>query len=119
MGYTSAQLEEFRDRTVDDLVGPDLKLLIVGINPSLWTAATGAHFARPGTGFTPRCGTPTSPTGQKRRSAGNRSASAVRHCGWCPTRADSTPRDPTVAGCGLPGASRRGRHRQAGAMTPW
>lgn len=36
-----------------DLVGPDCRLLFVGINPGLWTAATGAHFARPGNRFYP------------------------------------------------------------------
>lgn len=46
-------LEEFRDATVDDLVGPDLRLLFVGINPSLWTASVNAHFARPGNRFWP------------------------------------------------------------------
>ena len=51
MGFTRAELEACRGRTVDDLVGPGLRLLFVGINPSLWTAATGAHFARPGNRF--------------------------------------------------------------------
>ncbi len=53
MGYTREQLLAFRDATVEDLVGPGLKLLFVGINPGLWTAATGAHFARPGNRFYP------------------------------------------------------------------
>ncbi len=51
MGFTRAELEACRGRTVDDLVGPGVRLLFVGINPSLWTAATGAHFARPGNRF--------------------------------------------------------------------
>jgi TDG/mug DNA glycosylase family protein len=38
---------------VDDLVGPGLRLLFVGINPGLWSAATGSHFARPGNRFYP------------------------------------------------------------------
>ena len=38
---------------VDDLIGDDCRLLFVGINPGLWTAATGAHFARPGNRFWP------------------------------------------------------------------
>ena len=50
-------------RTVPDIVGPDLKVLFVGINPGLYSGATGHHFARPGnrfwpalhrSGFTPR-----------------------------------------------------------------
>jgi TDG/mug DNA glycosylase family protein len=46
-------LESYRDATVDDLVGPGLRLLFVGINPGLWTAATGTHFAHPGNRFYP------------------------------------------------------------------
>ncbi len=53
MGFTRAQLLHFQDATVPDLVGPGLRLLFVGINPGLWTAATGAHFARPGNRFYP------------------------------------------------------------------
>jgi TDG/mug DNA glycosylase family protein len=53
MGFTRAELEAFRDSTVDDLVGPGLRLLFVGINPGLWTAATGTHFAHPGNRFYP------------------------------------------------------------------
>ena len=53
MGFTRAELESFRDATVADLVGPGLKLLFVGINPGLWTAATGTHFAHPGNRFYP------------------------------------------------------------------
>jgi len=48
-----ADLEQFVGATVDDLIGPGLKLLFVGINPGLWTAATGAHFAHPGNRFYP------------------------------------------------------------------
>lgn len=47
------ELEQYRGKTVDDLVGPDTKLLFSGINPSLWTAAVNAHFARPGNRFWP------------------------------------------------------------------
>ncbi|MCA2212239.1 G/U mismatch-specific DNA glycosylase [Wangella sp. NEAU-J3] len=36
-----------------DLVGPDLRVLFSGINPSLYSAATGHHFARPGNRFWP------------------------------------------------------------------
>src|SRR5580765_1652133 len=53
MGFTRAELEAFRDKTVPDLVGPGLKLLFVGINPGLWTAATQTHFAHPGNRFYP------------------------------------------------------------------
>lgn len=36
-----------------DLIGPGCRLLFVGINPSLWSARVGAHFARPGNRFWP------------------------------------------------------------------
>ncbi|HYE61619.1 MAG TPA: G/U mismatch-specific DNA glycosylase [Phycisphaerales bacterium] len=39
--------------TVPDLVRPGLALLFVGINPGLWSGATGYHFARPGNRFWP------------------------------------------------------------------
>jgi double-stranded uracil-DNA glycosylase len=67
MGFTRAELESFRDVEVPDLL-PDadqpLRLLFVGINPGLWTAATQSHFARPGNRFYPallRAGIITSP----------------------------------------------------------
>lgn len=53
MGFTRAELESFRDATVADLIGPGLRLLFVGINPGLWTAATQTHFAHPGNRFYP------------------------------------------------------------------
>jgi TDG/mug DNA glycosylase family protein len=53
MGFTRAELESFRGATVPDLVGPGLRLLFVGINPGLWTAATQTHFAHPGNRFYP------------------------------------------------------------------
>lgn len=53
MGFTRAELERYRDHEVDDLVGPGLKLLFVGINPGLWTAAVNTHFAHPGNRFYP------------------------------------------------------------------
>jgi len=53
MGFTREELESYRDEEVPDLVGPGLKLLFVGINPGLWTAATRTHFAHPGNRFYP------------------------------------------------------------------
>ncbi len=53
MGFSRAKLESYRDASVPDLVGPGLKLLFVGINPGLWTAATQTHFAHPGNRFYP------------------------------------------------------------------
>lgn len=42
-----------RPGTVDDLLPDSLKLLFVGINPSLLSAETGNHFAHPGNRFYP------------------------------------------------------------------
>lgn len=53
MGFTRDELEAARDVTVPDLVGPDVRLLFVGINPGLWTAASQTHFAHPGNRFYP------------------------------------------------------------------
>ena len=53
MRPTRADLAAARDRTVPDLLPDELRLLFVGINPGLWTAAVGAHFARPGNRFYP------------------------------------------------------------------
>jgi TDG/mug DNA glycosylase family protein len=53
VGFTRAQLEAARDVTVADLIGPGTRLLFVGINPGLWTAAAQAHFARRGNRFYP------------------------------------------------------------------
>ncbi|MEL4503411.1 mismatch-specific DNA-glycosylase [Luteococcus sp. H138] len=53
MGFTAAELQRFAGRAVPDLLPDPLRLLVCGINPSLWTAATGAHFARPGNRFYP------------------------------------------------------------------
>lgn len=53
MRFTRAELEAFRGSEVDDLVGPRLRLLFVGINPGLWTAAVGTHFAHPTNRFYP------------------------------------------------------------------
>lgn len=60
---TKAELEAARDRLLPDLLGDRLDVVFCGINPGLWSAATGHHFARPGnrfwpalhaSGFTPR-----------------------------------------------------------------
>lgn len=53
MGFTQQELAAFEGKTVDDLLGPDLRLLFVGINPGLWTAATNTHFCHPSNRFYP------------------------------------------------------------------
>ena len=40
-------------KTVADLIAPGLEVLFCGINPSLYSAAVGYHFARPGNRFWP------------------------------------------------------------------
>ena len=64
---TPAELQAARTKRVHDIIAPDLKVLFVGINPGLYTAAIGHHFGRPGNrfwpalhaaGFTPRLLTP-------------------------------------------------------------
>jgi len=42
-----------RLRTLADTVGPDMTLLVVGLNPSLYAADAGVGFARPGNRFWP------------------------------------------------------------------
>jgi TDG/mug DNA glycosylase family protein len=44
---TRAQLESARGASVPDLVAPGIQVLLVGINPSLWSGLVGYHFARP------------------------------------------------------------------------
>ena len=63
---SSADLAAARNQTIPDVLpapGEPLRVLFCGINPSLYSAATGWHFARPGnrfwpalhlSGFTPR-----------------------------------------------------------------
>ena len=40
-------------KTVEDVIEPGLRVLFCGINPGLYTAAVGHHFARPGNRFWP------------------------------------------------------------------
>ena len=51
--FTRAELESFRDAEVPDLAGPGMRLLYVGINPGLMTAALQIHFGNPGNRFRP------------------------------------------------------------------
>lgn len=65
---TKADLLAAKDKTVRDVIGPGLRVLFCGINPGLYSGATGHHFARPGNrfwpslyqaGFTPRLFNPS------------------------------------------------------------
>ena len=60
---TRADLLAAKNKTVRDVIAPGLRVLFCGINPGLYSGATGHHFARPGNrlwptlhqaGFTPR-----------------------------------------------------------------
>ncbi len=51
--FTRAELESFRGVEVPDLVGDGIRLVFVGINPGLRTAATQIHFGNPGNRFRP------------------------------------------------------------------
>lgn len=64
---TREQLAAATTRSVRDLIAPALRVLFVGINPGLYSAAIGHHFGRPGNrfwpamhagGFTPRLFSP-------------------------------------------------------------
>lgn len=50
---TKEQLLAATEKTVRDVIAPDLHVLFCGINPGLYTAAVGHHFARPGNRFWP------------------------------------------------------------------
>lgn len=50
---TRADLLAAVDLTVPDLIASDLKVLFCGINPGLYSAWAGHHFARPGNRFWP------------------------------------------------------------------
>jgi TDG/mug DNA glycosylase family protein len=50
---TREQLAAAVNKTLPDILEPGMKLLLVGINPGLYTAAIGHHFGRPGNRFWP------------------------------------------------------------------
>lgn len=50
---TRADLLAAQDKTVRDVIAPALRVLFCGINPGLYSGATGHHFARPGNRFWP------------------------------------------------------------------
>lgn len=65
---TPAEIQAAVNSTVPDIIAPQLKVLFCGINPSLYSAVVGHHFARPGNrfwktlygaGFTERLFSPT------------------------------------------------------------
>jgi len=50
---TKDELAAAATALLPDLIGPGLHVVFCGINPSLYSAATGHHFARPGNRFWP------------------------------------------------------------------
>lgn len=63
MRPTRQEVERAEGSTIEDVLAPGLKVVFCGINPGLYSGATGHHFARPGnrfwktlhlSGFTPR-----------------------------------------------------------------
>jgi double-stranded uracil-DNA glycosylase len=50
---TKADLLAAAGKSIKDVVAPNLDVLFCGINPGLYTAATGHHFGRPGNRFWP------------------------------------------------------------------
>ena len=47
------ELRAARDKTIPDVITGGLDVIFCGINPSLYSAAVGHHFARPGNRFWP------------------------------------------------------------------
>jgi double-stranded uracil-DNA glycosylase len=47
------EIESAAGRKIPDVIGSGLKVLFCGINPGLYSGATGFHFARPGNRFWP------------------------------------------------------------------
>lgn len=75
---------------IPDVIAPDLAVLFCGINPGLWSAAVGRHFARPGNRFWP----------------------ALHRGGFTPELIDSTAQDTLPAlGLGITNVVARGTAR--------
>ncbi|MEM9162329.1 MAG: G/U mismatch-specific DNA glycosylase [Cyanobacteria bacterium P01_F01_bin.4] len=69
---SKAEIQAAYGSTMPDIIGPNLKILFCGINPSLYSVAVGHHFARPGNrfwkalhgaGFTPQVYSPAADKG--------------------------------------------------------
>lgn len=50
---TKEELQAAYGKHIPDVIAADLEVLFCGINPSLYSGATGHHFARPGNRFWP------------------------------------------------------------------
>jgi TDG/mug DNA glycosylase family protein len=47
------EIAKAKNKTINDVIAPNLKILFCGINPGLYSAAAGHNFARPGNRFWP------------------------------------------------------------------
>ena len=91
-----------------DLVADPMRLLFVGINPGLWTAAVGTHFARPGNRFWPamyRAGVTAEPvdasdglTDTQRAELCSAGIAMTNICPLATARADELTRQQLVSG---------------------
>lgn len=50
---TKEEIAAAHGKTIRDVIAPGLRVLFCGINPGLYSGATGFHFARPGNRFWP------------------------------------------------------------------
>ncbi|MCG8350309.1 MAG: G/U mismatch-specific DNA glycosylase [Chloroflexales bacterium] len=50
---SKSDLAAAMNKTISDVIAPDLNILFCGINPGLYSGYTGFHFARPGNRFWP------------------------------------------------------------------
>ncbi len=53
LGDLSLRVWARRERTLPDIVGPAMRVLVCGLNPSLYAADAGVGYARPGNRFWP------------------------------------------------------------------
>src|SRR3990172_5328043 len=92
---TKEQILAAEGKTIRDVIAPDLKVLFCGVNPGLYSGATGHHFARPGnrfwialfqSGFTPRLLSPYEEgrTGLRPKESGGKDQAIPAHsrCGF-------------------------------------
>ena len=96
MAPTRAEVAAAHDKLLDDLLEPGLRVLFSGINPGLYSAATGFHFARPGNRFWPalhRSGfTPTLlPASEQKTHSGTSGQSRRRVSAFRSTRSARSP----------------------------
>jgi double-stranded uracil-DNA glycosylase len=50
---SKAELAAAHGKSIPDVIAPGLRIIFCGINPGLYSGATGHHFARPGNRFWP------------------------------------------------------------------